>query len=932
MSSRSGYRVFMVGVFVMLSSRAVVMAELRPANLRCEYLSQPMGVDVASPRLSWTLESGERGQVQTACQVLVARSPQQLAAGVGDLWDSGKVVSSESLQVAYAGKPLASGMRVYWKVRVWDRQNKPSDYSGPAWWEMGLLDGTDWRATWIDDGKPLPTEDADFFKDDPAPLFRREFQVTRPVKQARVYVSGLGYYELSLNGKRVGDRVLDPAWTSYGRRVLYCTYDVTDQLRPGRNAVGMMLGNGWYNPLPLRMWGRLNLREHLAVGRPRAILQMEIEYEDGTWETVVTDGSWKVGGGPMVRNSIYLGEVYDARREQRGWDEAAFNDTAWRPVVAATGEVGPLRSQMMPPIRIARTLQDPTITEPASGVFIFDFGQNLAGWVTLRVRGSEAGRRVRMRFGELLHEDGSLNVMTSVCGQIKKAGAGGPGAPDVVNQEDTYICKGGGQEEVYRPRFTFHGFRYVEVTGYPGRPVPDALEAHLLHSAVAEVGSFECSNAMLNRVHAMVRWTLLSNMFSVESDCPHRERFGYGGDIVAASEMAVLNLDMSSFYAKAATDFVDAVRPNGGFTETAPFVGIDDAGLGDGAGPIGWGTVQPMLLWQMYEYYGNRRLLEDYYPAARRYVELLQSKAQGHIVSQCIGDHESLVPKATELTSTAFYYYDAMLLARMARVLGRSSDANKWENLAAEIKVAFVQKFLDAGTGKLSIGTQAAQAFGLYFDLVPKDRRGAVLDVLLKDIEAHDGHLTTGIFGTKYMLDVLSTAGRADVAYRMVTKKDFPGWGHMLDRGATTLWEHWEFSDNVHSHNHPMFGSVSEWMFKHLAGIQPQVDAVGFDRAVIRPQIVGDLQWVKGRYDSVRGPIVSEWKVEAKELTLHVAIPPGASAVVQLPTNDVKAITEGGRPVQQAQGIELRPVSAGRVGVAIGSGDYTFRISGFTRE
>ena len=596
--------VLTLSLVLAVSASAGRAAGLQMEDLKCEYRVNPLGLDTPQPRLSWRLESAERGQRQTAYQVLAASSPKLLADGKADLWDSGKVSSAESVHVAYGGQPLCTGQRVYWQVRAWDREGQPSAYSAEAWWEMGLLKQADWQAVWITRPQAAPRSEEQMFEDDPAPLFRKEFALEKKLQRARVYVSGLGYYELRLNGQRVGDHVLDPGWTTYSKRVLYSTYDVTDQLKRGRNALGVILGNGWFNPLPLRLWDHVNPREALTIDQPRLILQLVAEFTDGTVQTIVTDKSWKVDNGPILRNSVYLGEVYDARKEQPGWDKPGFSDSAWRPAVAATEALGPLRAQDAPPIRVTRELKAVKLTEPKPGVHIFDLGQNFAGWVRLRVRGP-AGTRVRLRYGELLYPDGTLNGMTSVCGQIKGGGPDyrydGKGMPKTAWQMDDYILKGE-SEEVYTPRFTFHGFRYVEVTGYPGTPTLASLEGLRLNSDVAPAGSFTCSNERLNRIQDLVLWAELSNLFSVESDCPHREKFGYGGDIVAAGEMAMFNFDMGRFYAKAVQDLVDAVRPNGGFTETSPFVGISDEGLGERSGPVGWGTAHPFLLWHLYQH------------------------------------------------------------------------------------------------------------------------------------------------------------------------------------------------------------------------------------------------------------------------------------------------------------------------------------------
>jgi alpha-L-rhamnosidase len=903
-------------------------ASLKLDGLKCEYRVNPLGLDTPQPRLSWLLESPERGQRQTAYQVLAATTAELLAKSDGDLWDSGKVFSSESVQVVYGGKALQPGQRVFWKVRAWDREDKASGYSPAAWWEMGLLAPADWRAAWITRKRAVPLSEQQLFEDDPAPLFRKEFLLAKKISRARVYVSGLGYYELRLNGRRVGDQVLDPGWTSYSKRVLYSTYDVTDQLQRGKNALGVMLGNGWFNPLPLRLWGHINPRANLTIGEPRLIVQLVAEFADGTSQTIVTDESWKVSNGPILRNSVYLGEVYDARKEQRGWDRPGFDDSDWQQAVSATEALGPLRAQSAPPIRITRVLKPVKLTEPKPGVWVFDLGQNFAGWARLRVQGP-AGTRVSLRSGELLYPDGTLNGMTAVCGQIKQGGTNyhyaGTGAPQTAWQMDQYILKGEG-EEVFVPHFTFHGFRYVEVTGFPGKPTLGSLEGLRLNSDVAPAGSFTCSNERFNRIQQMVLWTELSNLFSVESDCPHREKFGYGGDIVAAGEMAMFNFDMACFYGKAVSDLADAVRPNGGFTETAPFVGISDESLGEGSGPVGWGTAQPFLLCRLYQYYGDKRLLAENYELTKRWIALLQARAQDGILDNGISDHESLVPKPRALTGTAFYYSNVKMFSNIARVLGKEADAAQAEALAATIKAAFNRKFLQPGAGRYDTATQACQAFAFYLGLVPPEEKDRAREVLVRDImDANQGHLSTGIFGTKFMLQALADLGRSDVAFEIVNQRTFPGWGHMLENGATTLWEHWAFSDNTYSHNHPMFGSVSEWFYKVLGGINPAPEAAGFDKIIIRPQPVGDLKWVKASYDSAHGKVVSEWSREAGKFNLRVRVPVGAEAKVFLPAKEGTPVTESGKPIERAPGVQLVKREHDRVIVAVGSGEYELR-------
>jgi alpha-L-rhamnosidase len=917
---------FLAGLLLLCGAWRYADASLTPCNLRCDGMERPLGVDDARPCLGWQLSAGEgRGRRMTAYRILVAASPRALNADRGGLWDSGKVRAGRLPYAVYGGKPLHARQRIYWKVKIWDERDVASTYSAPQTWEMGLLTPNDWSARWITGERRVPDAEAALFAEDPAPLLRREFEVRKPVAGARIYVCGLGYYELHLNSVKVGDHVLDPGWTDYARRALYVTYDITAQLHPGRNAVGVMLGNGWYNPLPLRMWGHLNLREHLTIGQPRVIAQIEIRYRDGTRQRVATDATWRCHDGPILKNSVYLGEVYDARRELPGWDRPGRHEM-WAQARLAAAPVGGLCAQTAPPIRITAILRPVKITRPTPDSAIFDMGRNFAGWVRLRVRGA-AGTRIVLRYGELLNPDGTLNPMTSVAGQIKGARVEpGSAAPATAWQSDTYILRGNGPE-TWTPRFTFHGFRYVEVAGLPERPTLDTLTGLRLNADVEPVGIFTCSDKRFNRIQEMVRWTELSNLFSVQSDCPHREKFGYGGDVVAVAEMAMFNFDMSRLYAKTVQDYVDAQRPNGGFTETAPYVGIADAGLGGESGPVEWGTVQPLLLRHLYRYYGDRRLIERHYAATQRWIRLLQTKANSDILDNGIGDHEALVRPSTALTGTAFYYANAVLMSELADILGRSAEAGEDRRRAERIRAAFQDRFDPQRTGRFEAGGEGCQAFALYFGLVPPQERDAALSLLIHDVmETNRGHLDTGIFGTKFLLSALTTANRADVAFTLADQQTFPGWGFMLANGATTLWEHWEFSDNTFSHNHPMFGSVSEWFFRALAGIAPAPDAVGFDRILIHPHPVAGLTRARGAYRSVRGLVVSDWEQRSDGFHLTVTVPPNASAQVTLPAQRWQRITESGNPIASAFGVTLIGKHGEEAILQIGSGTYRFQV------
>jgi len=516
--------------------------------------------------------------------------------------------------------------------------------------------------------------------------------------------------------------------------------------------------------------------------------------------------------------------------------------------------------------------------------------------------------------------------MTSVCGQIKGTrksaeGAptpvGGPGAPKIAWQADTYIARGGGTE-TYTPRFTFHAFRYVEVTGYPGTPPPDTIKGLRLNTDVAAVGTFACSNERFNRIQEMCRWTFLSNMFAVQSDCPHRERFGYGGDLVATCDAFLLNLDMANFYAKVARDWHDSALPNGMLTDTAPFVGIQYCG-------VGWAMAHPLLQRQLYQYYGDRRIIEDQYATSKRWLDLVADRNTNHVIEKGLSDHEALAPAPAPEMVTPLYCESARLLSQLAHILGKDKEAQAYSARAEAIKQAYRERFLRAEAGRVPPGTQASQSFALQLGMLDEEQREAALRYLLDDIRTrNEGGLTTGIFGTRYMLEVLSRQGHANLAYDIVNRCEFPGWGYMLANGATTLWEHWALSENTFSHNHPMFGSVSQWFFNWLGGVQPHPQAVGFDRILIRPQIVGDLKWVRCRYDSIRGPIASDWRLDGDRLHLNVTIPAGTTALVYIPATKAAEVTESNRPAAEAPGVRLLGEKEGALVFEIQSGSYAF--------
>jgi alpha-L-rhamnosidase len=888
--------------FLLLICQAAFAVE--PYALTCEYINNPLGIDNFQPVLGWKLSSGEQNQSQTAYEIQVALSENDLAQGKNLVWKTGKKLSSQRFNIPYGGKKLQPFTRYYWKIRAYDKDGNVGEWSSTASFETAMLYASDWQAQWISDGSTAPQKEEDFYKDNPAPAFRKTFSAKKQVKQARLYITGLGYYEAALNGQPVGDRKLEPGWTNYNREILYSVYDITPLLLLGENTIDVVLGNGWYNPLPLKMWGHRNLRNHLTVGQPCFIAQLRITYTDGSHEAIITDESWKTTPSPILRNNIYLGEHYDARKEL----------PEWKPAVKITPPTGKLTAQMQPPVRITKIIKPTRMTEVRPGTFIFDMGQNMAGIVRIKVKG-EKGTTIRLRYGEDIYSDGSLNVMTSVAGQIKNVWNDGwnkPGQPPIAWQEDSYTLKGEGIE-TWSPSFTFHGFRYVEITGWPGSPTLDNLEALRMNSDLARAGTFECSNPMLNKLDSVLNNTFLSNVFSVQSDCPAREKFGYGGDIVATVQTFFYFYDMNNFYRKVLRDLANDQRPGGGITETAPFMGHADEGIGeeglpgsdkivpkyysstDETGPIGWQLAFAYLQKQLYEYYGDIRPIQTYYPALLKQVEYLRNKSEGNIYPLCLNDHESLEERISPLFATAHYYHHVILLAKFAQMLNKTDDARKYARLANDIKQAFIHRFVTSGTGEVGNHTQAAQAFGLFYDLLPENEKQAAFNLLLQEIEKRDGHIATGIFGTPLVLDALVKHNRNDIAYSMVTKKDFPGWGYMLANGATTLWETWAYSDNIYSQNHPMFGSVGEWFYRGILGINAVAPA--FRKIILKPHPAGDLTWAKGSYESPYGTISSSWKKENGRFIYDISVPVGVTAEVWLPSAEAEngyTITETG--------------------------------------
>lgn len=871
----------------------------RPVTLKCEYASNPLGIDVREPRFSWVLEHTERGQTQSAYQVLVATQSSLLDQDKGDQWDSGKVASDQSTQVVYGGKPLVSGRTYYWKVRYWDRQGAASPYSESAQFEMALLSREEWKGQWIEGGNQL----------------RHEFTLNDRVVRARAYITALGYYELRINGKKIGPNVLDPGWTSYQKRVLYTTYDVTADLAQGSNAVGVMLGRGW-----AAMRGVYKG----SYASPAVLLQMNVELAGGKQVSIVSSPSWKTASGPILSDSVFDGEAYDARLEAPGWDRPGFEDSSWKPAQTVERAIGVLSAQMMPPIRVVDTIVPIAMTNPQPGVYVYDMGQNFSGWAQLRVSGPQ-GRAVKLRFAELIYDNGMINREN---------------LPNAKAQ-DIYILRGSGME-TYEPRFTYHGFRYVELTGYPGTPNLDSLRGRVVHTAVEPTGSFAGSKPILNQIQKIVHWGQKSNLHSVPTDCPQRgERQGWLGDAQLSAEEAMFNFDMAAFYSNFIRDIRDVQDPDGTITDTVPHT------WGGRPADPAWGAAYPRICWFMYEHYGDRRILEQSYEGLKKYIEYLRSRAPDHILRySSYGDWLAVEPTPGEFISAAYYYDGVQILAQVAEVLGKPAEAQNYTQLAGHIKEAFNKEFFHPETNNYSTGSQTANALALFLDLVPENRRGAVANNLWFNIMLrHDTHLATGIHGTKYVMLALTKVRRSDVAYQLATRTTYPSWGYMISKGATTVWELWQ--DEKYSHNHPALGSVGAWFYRALGGINVDSEGAGYRHIRIQPQVVGDLGWASAKIETLRGVVSCSWTNSPNRVTLDASIPVNSDAKLVMPL-DVQyqnmeyyqnmtgfVVREGGRVVWEkgqyvagAAGITGASQAGNEITFDAGSGHYSFELVG----
>ncbi|HEY5218720.1 MAG TPA: family 78 glycoside hydrolase catalytic domain [Gemmatimonadaceae bacterium] len=888
------------------------------AGLRAEYLNNPIGIGVGRSRLSWRLVSDVRNTVQSAYEIQVATSEADLARGAHLVWDSGKHISHESVFAQYGGPTGTSATRYYWHVRVWTAAGDASAWSSPAYWEIGLLHPSDWTAKWIGTA-PAPNDTGET----PSPLLRHSFQLHGHVRSARLYVTSLGLNNVYLNGARVGDAEFTPGWTSYHNRLQYQIYDVTAMLRDGSNALGAMLGDGWYRGYLGFDHARNLYGEHRAL-----LLQLAVSYDDGRTERVVSNGSWKTVDGPVRSSDIYDGETYDARLDHAGWTTARYDDANWSPVTVMEAPAAELVAPVAPSVRRVAELKPISIRVSPNGETVFDLGQNFTGWARLAVRGP-AGTAITMRFAEVLDKDS--NIYT---GNLRLA-----------KQTDRYIMKGGGTE-VYEPHFTYHGFRYVAVRGLPAAADSSTITGIALSSDLGQTGTFVTSDSMLNQLQHNIEWGQRSNFLGVPTDCPQRdERLGWTGDAQVFARTAAFNMDVDGFFANWLADAAIDQHPDGSLPWVIPNpMGGDST---DKAGTAGWGDAATIVPWTMYLAYGDSSLLARQYSSMRAWVDFeARQTGADHIwrpgwrFGDWLAYHstDAGYPGATtgtDLISTAYLAHSADLLARAAHILGNSADAAKYTTLFHTERAAFDHEFVSPA-GRVGESTQTAYALALRFDLLPDSLVATAGARLVNDVRMHDGHLTTGFLGTPNILDALASTGHLDAAYELLLQRTYPSWLYPITRGATTMWERWDgiepdgtFEDpSMNSFNHYAFGAVGDWMYRTIGGIDVDAAAPGYEHSIIAPNPGGGLTSARTSLETRYGTLASAWTLRDGVFTLDATVPPNSWSTVTLWHTTIGAVQESGRPLAGDVGVRSVRQQGANVVVEVGSGAYRFVVDG----
>jgi alpha-L-rhamnosidase len=902
--------------YILLLLASTIDAQVTVNNLQCELLPDPLGIDVKQPRLSWQLKSNERNVEQLAFQVIVASSPEKLSKNEGDIWNSGKLTSSQSIHVAYAGKALESKTPYYWKVKIFTNKGE-SPWSGAAHWSMGMLDKNDWSAKWIGYDKASSWDSITQWSRLSARYLRKEFQQSGMIKRATIYLCGLGLYELYLNGQKTGDQVLAPPPTDYRKAVLYNTYDVTKDLKSGRNAIAVMLGNGRF----FTMRQNYKTQKHNTFGYPKLLLQLEIEYKDGTRKVITSDETWKLNvDGPIRTNNEYDGEEYDATKEFPGWTNSNFMDKNWLNAELVDPAEGVLTAQVQQPMKVMQKIK-PVSLKQVNGKYILDMGQNFSGWLQIKLNGKKGGK-VYLRFAESLQPDGELYVANLRDAKVT----------------DVYTMKGAATE-TWHPKFVYHGFRYVEITGWPGKPLLENFEGQFVYDAISTSGKFSSSNQTIDAIHRNAWWGIASNYKGMPVDCPQRnERQPWLGDRAQGAYGESFLFNNASIYAKWLNDIEQSQTEEGAIPDVAP------AFWNYYSDNITWPGTYILVAEMLYRQFGDLSSITRHYPSMKKWIYYMKDKyMQDFIMTkdkygdwcvppeslEMIRSRDSTRTTDGELIATATYFHLLSVMKDFAALSGNSGDVKEYEVLGQNIAAAFNKKFYNEKQRSYDNNTVTANLLPLSFGITPGPERTAVFNSIYEKIRTENKmHISTGVIGTQWLMRGLTHFNHPGVAYTLASNKTYPSWGYMVEQGATTIWELWNgntANPQMNSQNHVMLlGDLLIWLYENVAGIRSDKQEVAFKKIIMKPEMIDELSFVNASYETLFGQVKSEWKKNSRTFEWNVTIPPNTKAVIYVPGGNILDITESGKSVVDGEGIRFLRLEAGRAVFEVGSGHYSF--------